>query len=299
MPRTRPSEGAGRIDRVAWTAGTCVEAHGVRLGVRTNAPAMLERLSSCLPPGSRPSRSAVVDELFSVWVDPAEGTRPSRVYVGARRRARTRDLRQAFAVLESELRQSLAARSKQRTFVHAGVVGWRGKAIVVPGRSRSGKTTLVAELVRAGATYLSDEFAIIDSRGRVHPFAKPLSIRGRGGCDLHVSRPSAEDLGGQSGTEALPIGLVVLASHQPGAEWRPRTLTAGQAVIEMLANTVPARLRPAASLAALERAVARATVLKGERGEAAALAPRLLQLVETHAVPCATKSGVVGRSVGT
>jgi len=281
MPRTRLSEGAGRIDRVAWAAGTCVEAHGVRLGVRTNAPAILERLQSCLPPGWRPSRSAVVDELFSVWVDPADvATRPSRVYVGASRRARTRDLRHAFAVLESELRQSLAARSKHRTFVHAGVVGWRGKAIVVPGRSRSGKTTLVAELVRAGAAYLSDEFAIIDSRGRVHPFAKPLSIRGAGGCDLHVSRPSAEDLGGRSATEPLPIGLVVLATHEPGAEWRPQTLTTGQAVIEMLAHTVPARLRPAASLQALERAVGRAVVLKGARGEAGALAPRLLQLLE-------------------
>ncbi len=282
MPRTRLSEGAGRIDRVAWRAGTCVMAHGVRLGVRTNAPAILARLESCLPPGWRPSRSALVDEVFSVWVDPADAaTRPSRVYVGPRRRARTRDLHQALGVLETELRQSLAARSRQRTFVHAGVVGWRGQAIVVPGRSRSGKTTLVAELVRAGASYLSDEFAIIDSRGRVHPFAKPLSIRGAGGCDLHVSRPSAEDLGGTSATRPLPIGLVVLASHEPGAEWRPQTLTKGQAVIEMLAHTVPARLRPLASLQALERAVGRATVVKGQRGEAKVVARRLLQLVES------------------
>ncbi len=282
MPRARLSEGAGRIDRVAWSAGTCVLAHGVRLGVRTNTPAILERLQGCLPPGWRPSRSALVDELFSVWVDPAlTRERPSRVYVGGKRRVRTRDLRQALAVLESELRQSLAARSTQRTFVHAGVVGWHGKAIVVPGRSRSGKTTLVAELVRAGASYLSDEFAIIDSRGRVHPFPKPLSIRGAGGCDLHVSRPSAEDLGGRSGKAPLPIGLVVLATHAPGAEWQPQTLTPGQAVIEMLAHTVPARLRPAASLQALERAVGRATVLKGERGEAAPVARRLLQLAES------------------
>jgi hypothetical protein len=52
-------------------------------------------------------------------------------------------------------------------------------------------------------------------------------------------------------------------------------------VIEMLAHTVPARLRPAASLAALERAVRRATALKGKRGEAASVAPLLLQLVES------------------
>ena len=61
------------------------------------------------------------------------------------------------------------------------------------------------------------------------------------------------------------------------------TLTAGQAVIEMLAHTVPARLRPAESLAALERAVARAVVVKGERDEAAAAwRAELLQLVESR-----------------
>jgi serine kinase of HPr protein (carbohydrate metabolism regulator) len=223
-----------------------------------------------------------VDQIFSVWVDAGGGgdRRPSRVYAGHRRRARTADLAQAFAVLESEIRQCVAAGAERRTFVHAGVVGWRGRAIVVPGRSRSGKTTLVAELVKAGALYLSDEFAVLDGRGRVHPFAKPLSIRGAGGCDVHVQSRRAEDLGGACATRPLPVGLVVLAEHRPGAAWRPQRLTTGQAVLEMLGHTVPVRLRPEASLVALERAVARATVLKGERGEAREVAGLLLRCVE-------------------
>jgi hypothetical protein len=283
MPRARRSASPVRIDRVAWRAGACVEAHGVRLGLRTNVPDLMGEIESCLPPGWRASPSPLVDELFSVWVDPERrAARPSRVYVGAERRARTSDLRHALAVLESELRQSLAARARGRIFVHAGVVGWRGRAIVIPGRSRSGKTTLVAELVRAGAAYLSDEFAVLDARGRVHPFPKPLSIRGAGGCDFHVQRPSAEDLGGVRGMGPLPVGLVVLAQHRPDVTWRPERLSAGQAVIEMLAHTVPARLRPAASLAALERAVSRAVVVRGERGEASELAPRLLEMVESQ-----------------
>lgn len=281
MPRLEAKARASRLDRVAWRAGACIEAHGVRLGLRTNAPEVLGELRRCLPPGWRPRRSALVDELFSIWVDPdSGGARPSRVYVGRHRRVRTRDRGHALAVLESELRQSVAARSTSRTFVHAGVVGWRGRAIVIPGRSRSGKTTLVAGLIRAGASYFSDEFAVLDARGRVHPFAKPLSIRGASGCDVHVRRPSAEELGGQSASAPLPVGLVVLAVHRPGARWEPSTLTPGQAVIEMLAHTVPARLRPAESLQALERAVARAVVLKGERDEAAELAPRLLRMLD-------------------
>lgn len=283
MPRLRPTRGrAWRIDRLPWQAGTCIDAYGRRVGVRTNAPALLDRLAPHLPPGWRACGSPFVDEIFSLWVDPAgEGApRPTRVYAGRRRRARTTDLARAFAVLETEIRQSVAASAARRTFVHAGVVGWRGRAIVVPGRSRSGKTTLVAALVRAGALYLSDEFAVLDGRGRVHPFAKPLSIRGAGGCDRHARSRRVEELGGVRGTEPLPVGLVVLTEHRRGASWRPALLTRGQAVLEMLAHTVPARLRPEASLASLERAVARAVVVKGERGEAEDLAAELLRLSE-------------------
>ncbi len=281
MPRLKPGTARlGRIDRLGWSAGTCFDAYGLRVGVRTNAPGLLEQLESHLPPGWRASTSPLVDEIFSLWVDPGGTSRPSRVYAGRRRRARTADLAQALAVLESEIRQCVATGAERRTFVHAGVVGWLGRAIVIPGRSRSGKTTLVAELVKAGAVYLSDEFAVLDARGRVHPFAKPLSIRGASGCDRHARAQRAEELGGSCATGPLPVRLVALTEHRPGAEWAPERLTPGQAVLELLAHTIPARLRPAASLLSLERAVGRAVVLKGARGEARDVAPALLRAVE-------------------
>jgi hypothetical protein len=284
MPRLRPGGARlGRIDRLGWSAGTCFDAYGLRVGVRTNAPALLEQLEAHLPPGWRASASPLVDEIFSLWVDAGGTHRPTRVYAGRRRRVRTADLGQALAVLESEIRQCVATGAEGRTFVHAGVVGWRGRAIVIPGRSRSGKTTLVAELVRAGAVYLSDEFAVLDGRGRVHPFAKPLSIRGASGCDRHARAQRAEELGGSCATGPLPVRLVVLTEHRPGAAWAPERLTAGQAVLELLAHTVPARLRPAASLLSLERAVRRAAVLRGPRGEARDVAPVLLRAVEDDA----------------
>ena len=301
MPRLRHGWGSSdRIDRWAWRAGTCFDAYGVRVGVRFNDPALLERLGPHLPPGWQPCASSDVDQIFSVWVSPrgARARTVGRVYVGAQRRALAKDLEQAFEVLESEIRQGVAAAARGRTFVHAGVVGWHGRAILVPGRSRSGKTTLVAELVKSGAVYYSDEFAVLDRRGRVHPFAKSLSIR-EGGCARHeiVRRKRAEDFGGFCGVKPLPVALVVLASHRPGAEWQPVTLTRGQAVLEMLAHTVPARLRPEASLLALERAVARATVLQGERGEATAVAARLLEHVREPAGTSRVGAGAEGEGM--
>ena len=57
--------------------------------------------------------------------------------------------------------------------MHAGAVAWRDRGIVIPGRSHSGKTTLVRALVEA-ARYYSDEFAVLDPQGRLHPYPLPL-----------------------------------------------------------------------------------------------------------------------------
>ncbi len=258
-----------------------MEAYGVKIGIRVNQRAMLDRVESLLPPGWKPLSSPTVDELHSLRVGGATRTRArafNLVYWGIVRRARTLDLDEALATLAANLRLSIATAARRRVFVHAGVVAWRGRALVLPGRSHAGKSTLVAALAKAGATYYSDEFAVLDSRGRVHPFAKPLSLRDEeGGGPRWVT---AEALGSSSGTMPLPVGLVVLSNYRAGARWRPSRLTPGPALLELLAHTVPIRRRPQPSLGALSAMVERAAVLKSPRGEAEDVAPRLLRLLE-------------------
>jgi len=195
--------------------------------------------------------------------------------------ARSRDIADVLESLESDLQLYVAERARRRLFVHAGVVGWRGKAVIIPGRSFSGKSRLVAELVRAGATYYSDEYAVIDSSGRVHPYARPLALRAEG-SDRQTKYP-AESLGIVTGSRPLPVGLVVACRYKRGANWRPRLLSQGQGALEMLANAVPARSNPKASLATIERVVSQAPVLKGPRGEAALAAASILKRLETVA----------------
>ncbi len=268
---------SARIDRVRWATSACFESHGVRLGVRCNVHSLADRLPALLPPGSREVEGPAADARFSLWLPDARSRRPARVYTAGERRACTRDLELALAALESELRHAVATHAPDHTFVHAGVVGFRDRAILLPGRSRSGKTTLVAELVRAGALYLSDEYAVLDARGRVHPFPKKLSFRGPGGCDRHARQAAVEEIGGRAARGPLPVGLVAVTEYQPGASWNPLPLSPGQALLELLAHTVPARLRPAAALEALGTALSGAALLKGFRGEAADTASRLLQ----------------------
>jgi hypothetical protein len=135
--------------------------------------------------------------------------------------------------------------------------------------------------VRAGATYYSDEFAVIDGRGRVHPFPKPLSVR-EPGRERQTDYP-AEHFGGVGGSRPLPIGLVAVSRFEPGARWRPRRLSPGQGMLALLEHAVAARREPARAMSALREVVLGAPVLRGARGEAPAAARAMLESLAERA----------------
>ena len=249
----------------------------MKAGVRVSDSGALAAVAERLPPGWKRSASPSVERLYSLIPGGGAGRvrRFHLLYAGARLIARTLDVEAVFERLESDVQLYVAERAPRHVFVHAGVVGWRGRAVVIPGRSLSGKTTLVAELVRAGADYYSDEYAVIDREGRVHPYPRPLAVRE--GDGLKQTRRTVEEFGGSVGEGPLPVGLLVVSHYERGAGWRPRRLTAGECVLELLSNTVPARRSPARAMGALTKAAAGATVLAGPRGEAAVVAQAILR----------------------
>ena len=132
-----------KIDRLGWAAGIALTSYGVRIGIRVNDPAVLDRVQQHLPCGWKPAASPVVERLYSLLVGGA-GRRPNLrrfnlLYGNLERLARTLDLEEVFERLESDLRLNVAELARRKVFVHAGVVGWRGKAILIPGRSFSGR----------------------------------------------------------------------------------------------------------------------------------------------------------------
>jgi hypothetical protein len=276
------SNGMHKVDALGWAAGFALKSYGVRVGIRTNDPALLERSRQHLPAEWTNASSTIVDRVYSIFAGgkgPRSSSRRLSVLYGDHERlTRSFDLDALFETLESDLRLFVAEWAKHRVFVHAGVVGWKGQAIVIPGRSYSGKSTMVAELVRAGATYYSDEYAVFDTRGRVHPFSKPIELREEG--KFVQTKVQVEDLGGHEGTKPLPVGLVLMTRFENGARWRPRKLTPGQGVLEMLFNTVSARRSPERALATLRVVASHARVLKGVRGDATDVISPLLKKLE-------------------
>jgi hypothetical protein len=162
--------------------------------------------------------------------------------------------------------------------VHAGAVAWRGQGIVLPGRSFAGKSMLVAALLRAGATYYSDEFAVLGPDGRLHPYARPISLRDADGAGSREL--AAGEFGARAGEEPVPVGLIALTRYEPDATWVPRECTPGEGLIGLMVNTPATRERAEAIMPVLRAAVADARVLEGPRGDATAAAPAFLRAVE-------------------
>ena len=74
--------------------------------------------------------------------------------------------------------------------------------------------------------------------------------------------------------------MVVFSRYEPGARWRPRTLSPGRGALALLGHTVSARRQPGRALAALRLAARDARALKGPRGEAEETAALVLRAAE-------------------
>jgi len=268
-----------KIDRLGWAAGFSFMSFGVRVGVRTNRPELISQIKDHLPPQARLIRPRYVDLLYSLRVADRPRRRGTRafhlLYEEFIQIARTEDLGELLVSFRNSVEYFVPQMAPKVIFVHAGVVGWNERAILLPGRSFSGKSRLVAAMVKAGAAYYSDEFAVIDQGGLVHPYARPLSIRS--GAETVGTRTPVEAFGGRAARKPIPVGAVLSLTYKEGARWQPRTLPRGKGILELLSNTVPVRKRPADSMATLKQATANARFLKGTRGEADEIAGKILK----------------------
>jgi hypothetical protein len=248
--------------------------YGARIALSVDCEGLLDTLE--YGPGGLPFGWRAVEDhepdapvtlRYELLTGDPGGARPSyRLYADTSLVAEAHSLTDLRLALAAHAEPFVAERSPDHLFVHAGAVGWEGRAIVMPGASFAGKTTLVQAWLEAGATYYSDEFAVLDCAGRVHPFARPLAIRDR--SSGLTRRVAADALGAATGTMPLPVGLILSTCYRAGARWRPRRLTAATTLLALMRHTIAARGNPAHSMPILKQTVSGGTALAGPRGEA-------------------------------
>jgi hypothetical protein len=131
-------------------------------------------------------------------------------------------------------------------WIHAGVVSFEGRAIALSAPSGQGKSTMVAELLNRGWTYLSDEIAPIDPvAATVLPF--PLSpykrisadqcLAGEGVQLLNKVRVELEQA--HISPVAVTLGRVYFLCYSPqDSATRVLDCSPGAAVVELLRNSL-------------------------------------------------------------
>ncbi|MDP8969905.1 MAG: hypothetical protein M3N52_05320 [Actinomycetota bacterium] len=169
------SDVSGHLDTVAWGHVTGrYRALGHDFCVRTSDPALGRYCEEIFSAFAAPGRARSV---YSV-LDRGERTRKRyAVYHDGERIALSRSPSHAFGTLLWHVNQSVVASTTDVVLVHAAAAERGGAAVLLPAPMESGKTTLVAGLVRRGLRYLTDEAVAVDPvTSQVRPFPKALSI---------------------------------------------------------------------------------------------------------------------------
>jgi len=277
--KTQPSK---KIPKGNYSHKFYIESFGVKIGFSTNSEEALEAVrkavKSYLPNCFEEIEEIETDHNFTfVWNKSKRDTlykNGEMIFRGEMRK---------FSVdsVASRIRLTVAEFAVGRVFIHSGVVSWKGKAIIIPAKSMSGKTTLTAALIKRGALYYSDEYAILDKEGFVHPFPKTLSIRGIIDEYRQVEH-TVEAVGGKAATEKTRIGMFLISAYKPNARWNPKILSPAKGILEILKHTVPIRTNPDYTFRVLKQAVSQAVIVKADRGDVSKSVDLILDFFEKH-----------------
>jgi hypothetical protein len=251
-------------------------AFGVSWELQCDSGASYRALLDRLPPGAATSTRETVDRIYSLRTVPAtiaERDGSHLLLADGRPLVRSSEPAQVADAFEENLRWLVAERSPRRVFLRAGVVGWRDRAIVLPGGRGTGKSMLVRALVAAGATYFSDDYAVLEGN-LVQPYpSRDPYCPPRGPGLSHW----LQDLGAAREPRPVPVGVVLFSPFQAGAVFKPKLISRGKSLLGMFKNAVAAQRNPTQVLRALEIVSRRCNALEGVRGDARTVAAYLLE----------------------
>jgi hypothetical protein len=245
------------------------ESFGVPVALATNERESLDELRALVPPhATQCSPDSVQHRLllrrtsagnYDVRYEIREGA-PLGEHDPLAWVATTVERSFALAMVDSYIHNTVALHSPGYVFVQGAVVAQGDRALVMPGKPLTGRTTLARALVEAGLQYVSDEYAVFDPDGYIHPYARPLDATT---VDV-VAGP-------------LRVGAVVMTSYWPDTRWEPIRRSQGEGLLALMAHTVGGQERPDLTLTAIKNGLADASViLEGRRGEASELVGSLL-----------------------
>lgn len=255
-----------------------------RFSVRCSDPTVGDQVARAL--ASLRSNGAPTARCYTFVSATAE--RPGTLHLDAEEIATSPSDAVLYATLLWHVNRGVVAASSDHVLIHAAAAARDGSVVLLPAPMESGKTTLVAGLVRAGLRYLTDEtVALRPADLGVTPYPKALSVdegSWRVLADLRPDLPpGAEHLVGeqwQVPPDSIRVGcvatggtpsLIVLPRYDAGAATVLRPVSRAQALVSVLEQVFdPTRDRPRdfAVLAETVRRCRTYTLVSGDLDEA-------------------------------
>jgi hypothetical protein len=151
----------------------------VAINVAARETALIDEIAEFYGPYPRAARSELPDfviELRSRRLAPLR--RQLQAYLDGHVRYQAAPAHLGLPMLESGLNWLVWTSTARFLLVHAAVLERDGSAVVMPGPSGVGKSTLCAALVARGWRLLSDEVALIRPQdGLLQPYPRPISLK--------------------------------------------------------------------------------------------------------------------------
>jgi len=163
----------------------------------------------------------------------------------------------ALALLDHTVR-ALVEGARRGLVLHAGAVATKGNAVLLPGATGAGKTTLTAWLIGRGFEYLTDELVFLRDRSLLcEPFRRALNVKQRGGPALagilKLDSPEAALKSPHGYLVAPPrrrraagaarARTILFPRFDPGAEFSLRALPPGECALRLMSALINTRLR--------------------------------------------------------
>jgi hypothetical protein len=303
-----PALDADQLGAVRWAHTTrTFRVLGHCFAVRSTDAAVgrfVDELYGACPAVPEPPRT-----WYSIVEDPS-GRWPYALYVGADRATQSERPAAVMNHLTWHVNQRVIATSDEVVLIHAAAAAFDGHGVLLPAPMESGKTTLVAGLVRSGFHYLTDESAAIDPVTlQVHPYAKPLSIDAGSWPVLPelappVEAPTAAYLADQwqvapqrirpdAVSGPVEVATVILPRYEPGAPTTLTPLAGSEALVGTLAQTFRFHEHGRRNLTVLGRLLGRVPCYRLLSGDLDRACAEVTRAVSTAA---AGRAGEGGRS---
>ena len=199
--------------------------------------------------------------------------------------------------LITEVSRRAIASAHPLVVLHAGVVSYRGRGILMPAPQDHGKSTLTTALIRAGCTFLSDEAAPIDPRtGVVRPFFRPILLSPQSlavfpglaealppdyeGFRNYQFHMTCEDV--RSGSTGGPssVDVIVTPRYEPGAATELEPFAAADCLLMMVTQCLNFDRVSARAVPVLGNMVKRATCYQLTTSSASTAVDAILRLFD-------------------